>query len=344
MVTNRGVLALLLLLVAAVHFLGCSRPRGDALVSPKMIDLGILRENEQRNTSFTLTNTSNATITVLELKTRCSCIGTRLEGDVILAAGAERRIVATVDFGSRSGDHETSVEVKWRGSRSQPIQTNEIVIRGRTESLLDLGRKDIDFGTVDQRGGKKLFSIDVSRGNSAQRWDDLVALRTSDGVEVSADRRDNDHYRITATIEPSNLPLGQTRALAKLQLRNKGENLPGFTEVPVLVRVKGTLSATPPSLYLGKISGEGVEKAVTVQSEGDDLDGAVVIADDVNIQVKSKIVNDKQLSIIIRVIAVGIEQGRPLTSSISITTTSGVKLRVPVFGFMDSHNSELGKK
>lgn len=202
---------------------------------------------------FEMTNNTNETLTVLDVRASCGCTSGRASATTV-APGQTVQIEAQMDTRNFVGRKATKLTITLLTASGKNAEVQLAVV---TEILADivLNPGTIDFGSV-RKGQTPKLEMTIERvGAPDWKFERMVAQpslhRMIDArwvqVERSASRV---AYRLTVSLKPG-VPSGYLRD--EIQIRT---NDPSSPIVPVMVtaQVRGEIAATPTLLAMGRAS------------------------------------------------------------------------------------------
>lgn len=303
-----------------------------SITVPESVDVGKVRGNELRKFEFVLSNPTSEDITVVGIKTSCACTNVELQGSKKLVPGAKGTVTGDVNFGGALGNYETKVAITAQSTNGKSEEVT-IPVRGKVIADMVLEKSRIDLGKVDIGAGPQVVTVDATRGNSGELWEDVIAKGDSDHLSASTEATP-EKARLTVRFDPSELPISTFRGNVKIQLFHDDQPLANEIDLPVTARITGPLKATPSSIYLGAVEpGQSVSRSITIRSTGLDLQELVVEEQPLSGRAEIKR-SDKQSAML--TFSLTPTQGEK-TISQALTLLhkpSHVRLRIPILGII----------
>ena len=241
-----------------------------SLTGPEAVDVGKLRVNELKKFTFPIKNRSEVPVEVTGINASCSCTNVDLQGSKSLSPGEERIITGSVNFGGTIGHYTTTIAVTTKDATGNTEEV-AIALRGKVVAALVLDRTRIDLGNVDIAAGPQVTTLDATRGNSGEQWDEVKSEADSTSLQARPESA-ADRVRVTIQFDPGELPLSTFRGNIKLRVFRKGIPLAESFEVPVIAHITGPLTVTPRSIYLGAVAaGQSLTRTLIIRSSSLDL-------------------------------------------------------------------------
>jgi len=345
-----------------------------AAVAPLDFGLRVQNRSEPISEAFELTNNAGKTINVTALRPSCGCTAALIEGSssalpYALKAGAKMLIRVNIDtFHLTPGKIDKTVSVIAEG-QNDPIAVLELT--GSVLSAVTFSKPAIDFGRIDAGGESRVYvsltyaiSTEATAANIDMVSSDPNIIINSGGKDegpaaatAGEDTEPKNHRTFNVTLRPgSNIGTLSGRLSAVLQ-GTTGATLT-LAELPFTGIVTGEITATPQVVAFGTslhghtatqqilITGKDV-KSITTTSPSPYITAAfnskLIDAARVNRPFgaaptdKNGSVPDSAKAVLLTVTLSPKAPAGIIESSITLTTTHGQTLRLPVYGVVTAH-------
>jgi hypothetical protein len=212
---------------------------------------------------FRFTNRLDEPVTILDVRASCGCTAGRATASVV-PPGGSAAIDAEMDTRNFVGKKATVLRVSLvtAGGREAEVRLG---VSSTILSDVVLNPGTIDFGTVT-RGKPASQTLTIERVGS-RNWQALRMVSACRAIDAKLTETARDSrlvaYRLTVTLDPSTAP-GPVRDEIRI-ITNDAEA--PVIPVQVTAAVRGTVSASPSLIPLGKVSSaEGVRGKFLVRA------------------------------------------------------------------------------
>lgn len=225
----------------------------DALFRERAHDFGAVPRGATVRHGFTLTNSLNEPLTIVNLRPSCGCTSGRASVSTV-PPGGKAVIEAALDTTNFVNKKNTTLFVSLVSASGKQ---GEIGLGLSVQILSDvvLNPGTIDFGSVPR--GKEVTRTLTIDHMASTAWKAEKMVSSSKAIDAWLDETLRDprgvQYRLTVRLKPD-VPAGLIRDEIRIHT-----NDPEGRVVPVLVtgQVLGDLSATPTILALGRVPNNG---------------------------------------------------------------------------------------
>ena len=248
-----------------------SKPSPLQFAVPTAIDLGHLEPNTECEFNLPLTNTSGYNIRILEVVGSCHCVKFKPHTSNEIAPKAQILVSGTMETKKRAGSYQEKILIKVKSADGNLSETKFVSVRCKVESIFELSKGSIDFGTISYDSPAQYSELHASSRNAfGIEWDSLRAESSNNELEVSSQRTSSGNYNIQLKFVSEHLPIGAYHGVVRLVLFGSRHSLFREYEIPVNAMIAGPLAAQPSSFYLGHLE-QNIKTEITIISETFDM-------------------------------------------------------------------------
>lgn len=227
----------------------------EACFSEHSVDFGNVPRGAKVRHQFVLTNRTQSTINVLDVRASCGCTSGFASATTIPPNGTAY-VEAQMDTRNFVGDKRTTLMVMMSTDTGYTAEAR-FAVRSNILSDIVLNPGSVDFGPI-AKGQSPRLTLTIERFG-APEWRAVKMVSGSKALSASLQETSRSaagvNYVLTVGIKP-NAPAGVIRDEIRILT-----NDPDSSTVPVLVTamIQGTLTATPSMLALGNVPPAGVQ-------------------------------------------------------------------------------------
>lgn len=236
----------------------------------------MFRPNESRVVRAVVKNFSEDKIEILSVRTSCSCASAFVDGSTTIEPGKEAAIAGSVNFGLDEGKAEVTIFVKYTDGRNRETEL-ALPVHGTVAAPLVLEKPTVDFGSLDSSDEPRKNVVRIKPGHSGEKWDSINIECDNNNLTAELQNVGLKESELSISLDPAKLPISQFRQLIRLHLIREGKEYPYTPTLTVIARIKGAMSASPQSTYLGLLEPNmTVERFVDISSQALDLTALAV--------------------------------------------------------------------
>ena len=227
------------------------------------VDFGDISIGQTTEKAFAISNHSATAIAIVGWAPTCHCVAARFSQTLVPPGGSISGYVqtsATTPLGKRA----VMISIQWHYVGENEVRTDNLVVSARYVSPLLFSEDRLDFANV-RYGEAQKMSLQVAAGNAAGIWDNLEVSSNSDRLSARV-AVGPAGFRIESRIDPSGLPGGVWKSTLKVYPLLKGKRTGQEISLPVVARIEGPFSTTPPVLQFFEQHNRGLSFLLKVHS------------------------------------------------------------------------------
>lgn len=227
----------------------------EACFSEHSVDFGNVPRGAKVRHQFALSNRTQQTIHVLDVRASCGCTSGFASATTI-PPGKAGYIEAQMDTRNFVGIKQTTLTVTMSTDAGYTAETR-FAVQSNILSDIVLNPGSVDFGTL-AKGQSPRLSLTIERFGSPE-WRAVKMVSGSKALSASLQETGRSaagvNYLLTVAVKPT-APAGVIRDEIRILTNDRESPM-----VPVLVTasIQGTLTATPSMLALGNVPATGVQ-------------------------------------------------------------------------------------
>ncbi|MBN1355600.1 DUF1573 domain-containing protein [bacterium] len=315
-------------------------------VDHRIFDFGLVYSQNPLTHHFTLTNTSEREIQIIEIKSDCGCTASILDTDVLKPGeSATLKTVMTPELLEGKVNKNITVTSDLPGPRNWL----EISLRAEFASVLRLEPahlyfKNVNFGesatenvVIHPVAGSEIqvTGVEVIEGNLDLSLTPVYADSDLETAESGSIPKSSKVVRWNLSLKlPENTPAGKVHALVKIK---SDSDLQPEISFPVYGIVRSQVSVVPTQCYFGTLNpGETKEKSIRIEKTGDPtLDTPTIQCEIPNLECAIETKEPGRLYILKVSLHVPINHQGRLSGELIVLTNDPAQqeIRLPVFGY-----------